>query len=427
VKAFQGRGSYGAVYRAERRGFRRSQPGALKVSLSAWNWRMEREVELLSRLNHPGIPRLLDRGGRQSPSGEEYPFFVMEWVEGLPLYAWAEQHAPSCRQLCRVLTQLARALEAVHAAGAVHRDVKGDNVLVRLSDRLPVLIDFGSCHFAGAPRLTWQGLPPVTPEYLSPQAMLFLLRSQSHPEGYYPPSPADDLYALGVTAYRLVMGQYPACIDARQDEHGTWQATSPDFRPLLESNPRVEPALREVILQLLSAAPEDRGTAAQVAEALEAAAGAEERPERCEPPVRVRAWKPWLIWAAAAACAVLLWGSKRAPRAFNAQAPDAGTTAVGDTSATKPQAAPASPEENRPLAQEPLPLPRPGQARPDEKGRCPGPRQTPINGGCWEEQLPRSAEECVESGYVLFQGKCYLPAPAPPRKPAPTSSPGQAR
>ncbi len=62
VKAWQGQGAYGAVYRAERVGWRRSEPGALKVSLFAWNWRMEREVELLSRLNHPSIPRLLDCG-----------------------------------------------------------------------------------------------------------------------------------------------------------------------------------------------------------------------------------------------------------------------------------------------------------------------------------------------------------------------------
>jgi len=427
VKAFQGRGSYGAVYRAERVGFRRSEPGALKASLSAWNWRMEREVELLSRLSHPGIPRLLDRGGPQLPSRGEYPFFVMEWVEGTPLYAWAEQHAPSYQQLCRVLARLARALEAVHAAGAVHRDVKGDNVLVRLSDRLPVLIDFGSCHFAGAQRLTWHSMAPVTPDYLSPQALLFYIHSLRQPEGYYPPAPADDLYALGVTAYRLVMGQYPARIDARQDEQGIWQATSPDPRPLLESNPRVAPPLREVIARLLSSAPEDRGTAAQVAQALEAAAGEEERPEPSKLPVRPRAWKPWLTLAAAAACAVLLWSSKWPPRAFNAQAPDADTVAVGDTSSTKPQAATPSPEENRPITQQLLPQPRPEQARPDKRGRCPGHKQVSINGGCWVELLPMSAEKCVGSGYVLFQGKCYLPAPAPPKKPVPTSGPGEAR
>jgi serine/threonine protein kinase len=427
VKAFQGQGGYGAVYRAERVGFRRSEPGALKVSLGWLNGRMEREVQLLSRLNHPSIPRLLDRGGRHPTKGGEHSFFVMEWVHGMPLYAWAEQHSPSGPRLCRVLAQLARALEAVHAEGAVHRDLKGDNVLVRLSDRLPVLVDFGSCHFAGAQRLTWRSLPPVTPEYLSPQAMLFLLNSAHLPDGYYPPSPADDLYALGVMAYRLVMGQYPACIDARQDEQGTWQGTSPDFRPLLESNPRLEPPLREVILQLLSHAPRQRGTATQVAQALEAAAGEEERPERPRPPERTRAWKPWLTLAAAGVCAVLLWISKWVPRAFNVQAPDSGTTAVGDSSHTEPQASTSSSEENKPVAQEPLPPPRPEQARPDEKGRCPGNKHVPINGGCWiDVSSLMSAEECVGNTGLLFQGKCYLPASAPPKKPVPTSDPGEA-
>src|SRR5687768_10042941 len=87
VKSWLGQGSYGAVYRVQRGGFWRSEPGALKASLSLWNWRMEREVELLSRLNHPSIPRLLDRGGSQPPGSGEYPYFVMQWVHGSPLYA----------------------------------------------------------------------------------------------------------------------------------------------------------------------------------------------------------------------------------------------------------------------------------------------------------------------------------------------------
>jgi serine/threonine protein kinase len=439
VKAWRGQGGYGAVYRAERGGWGRSEPGALKVSLWRWGFRMDREVELLSRLSQPSIPRLLDRGGPQPPSGGEYPFFVMEWVEGLPLYAWAEQHAPSGQQLCRVVAQLARALEAVHAAAAVHRDVKGDNILVRLSDQLPVLVDFGSCHFAGAQRITWQSLPPMTPEYLSPQAVVLYLHSQGQPDGYYPPSPADDLYALGVTAYRLVMGQYPARGEARQDEQGNWQVTSPDFRPLLESNPRVEPALREVIVRLLSAAPEARGTAAQVAEALEAAAGGAERPARSTPPGRARATKRWLALAAVGACAVLLWHSHpvrsppgtmtgNTPRASDSRASEVDTTAVGDTAPTVPGESTSPATEKKPLAQEPLPEPRPGQLRPDKRGQCPGHKQVPINGGCWlDVSSATDARACAESGYVLFKGKCFVPALTPSKKPQPTSAPAEAR
>ncbi len=439
VKAWQGQGAYGAVYRAERVGFRRSGPVALKVSLTRYNWRMEREVELLSRLSHPSIPRLVDRGGPWPPSGEEYPYFVMEWVEGPPLYAWAERHAPSGKQVCRVLAQLARALEAVHAAGAVHRDIKGDNVLVRLSDRRGVLTDFGSCHFPGAPRLTWRSLPPVTPEYLSPQALRFYLRSQRHPEDYYAPSPADDLYALGVTAYRLVMGQYPGRMEARGEEQGCWQVPSLDLRPLLESPSQVEPQLRQVLVRLLSEAPEARGTARQAAEALEAVAGeAGERLERPEAVERPRARKRWLALAAAGACAVGLWNWQRMPRppvhraastrqTSDAQAPEEGTAALGDSSAPKSQDTPAPATAKRPMAQSIPPEPRREQARPDKKGRCPGPEQVLINGGCWLEFPSMSAERCTANGNVLFKGKCYVPAFGPAQKTPPTSSPAEAR
>jgi serine/threonine protein kinase len=455
----QGQGGHGAVYRAVRVGKEHSGPVALKLSLFPWGFRFAREAELLSRLSHPGIPRLLDRGVVLHPPGLQYPFFVMEWVEGMPLYAWAEQHAPSCREVCEVLAQLARALEALHVSGGVHRDLKGDNVLIRLLDRRPVLIDFGSGHYPGAERITWQSRAPFTPGYVSPQAYLFDIGLERNRDGYYPPSPADDLFALGVTAYRLVMGDYPPPMRARQDEAGTWHVTSPDPRPLLESNPRVEPLLREWILRLLSQTPEARGTATQAAEALEAEVAervpellaesqpaaealppnsptpvdAGTRPERATPLKPAQVWKPWLATAAAGACAVLLWSvwpalgpvSTNALEASDARAPDAGTAAVGDNSSAKPQASKQPPTEKKPIAQEALPEPRPGQARPDKKGQCPGRKQVPINGGCWVEQLQMTAEECAENYFVFFKGKCFAHANAPPRKPQPTSSPAK--
>jgi serine/threonine protein kinase len=463
VEAWQGQGAFGAVYRAVRVGEEPAGPVALKVALHLWDWRMAREAELLSRVSHPSIPRLLDRGGVLHTAESEHAWFVMEWVDGTPLYAWAEQHAPSGLEVCRLLAELARALEALHAAGCVHRDVKGDNVLVRLLDRRAVLIDFGAGHFQGAERLTWQTRPPGTPAYLSAQACVFDLSLVRERDGYYPPTPADDLYALGVTAYRLVMGEYPPPIYVRKDEEGAWQVSSPDPRPLLENNPRVEPLLREWILRLLSDDPESRGTAAQVAEALEAAAGergqevlaepppavevpqrnvlappnGSKRPEHVWPPARAWAWKPWLALAAAGVCGVLLWNvphglvpskhvSVSPVQASGFQQPDAGTSAVGDASPTGSQPATLPPTRKRPMTQEPLPEPRPGQIQPDKKGQCPGPKQVPINGGCWGEVLPMSAQECAENGYVRFKGKCYAPLAAP-KKPQPTSSPAEAR
>ncbi len=312
-----------------------------------------------------------------------------------------------------------------------------------MSDSFPVLIDFGSGHFQGAQRLTFQSLAPNTPAYLSPQACLFHIRLARHRNTYYPPSPADDLYALGVTAYRLVMGQYPPELDAQQDEQGAWQVICPDLRPLLERNARVEPRLREVILQLLSEAPEARGTAAQVAQALEAVnvpapRSGNERPRPVRPPARAWAWKPGLALAAVGVFALLLWTVLPAPsppghvssgprKSSVPQAPDAGTAAVGEAAPTQPQASPPPPAEKKPLAQEPLPEPRPGQARPDKKGQCPGSKQVPINGGCWLEHLQVTAGECAENGGVPFKGRCYAPALAPPKNPQPTSSPSEAR
>ncbi|HLL02657.1 MAG TPA: serine/threonine-protein kinase [Myxococcaceae bacterium] len=439
VVALEGQGAYGAVYRAVPVGQESSGPVAIKMSVSPWDARFVREAELLSRLSLPGIPRLLGRGVlRHAVSGAEHPWLAMEWVEGPSLYAWAEQHAPSYPELCRVLAQLARTLEAVHVAGAVHRDVKGDNVLVRLSDSRPVLIDFGSGHIQGVERLTWQALAPGTPQYQSPQSARFEIGLARHPNSYYAPTPADDLFALGVTAYRLVMGQHPPALDVQEDEQERWHVTMPDPRPLLEGNPRVQPVLREWILRLLSEAPEQRGSMAQLAEALEA-----EALKRPSPPAKERAWRPWLALAAAAVAvlAVVPW-SRPEPAPVSpehmatssqgdaqAQVPDAGTAAVGERAPTEPRVPSPPEQEQKSVSQDSPFIPDPKQPRqqasPDAKGRCPGPKQVAFNGGCWIEQAALSAEECTAGGYMYLKGKCYTPVLASPEKTVPTSGPGK--
>ncbi|HLM47434.1 MAG TPA: protein kinase, partial [Myxococcaceae bacterium] len=110
VQGLRGRGNYGTVYRAVSQEREHAGPVALKLAISPGDPGFEREVELLSRIRHPSVPRLLDAGLWQSPSGKPHPFVVMEWVEGEPLYAWAARRNPSSRQVLGLLAQAARGL-----------------------------------------------------------------------------------------------------------------------------------------------------------------------------------------------------------------------------------------------------------------------------------------------------------------------------
>ncbi len=269
VVSWCGRGTYGTVYRVERRGHERQGPYALKLALQARDERFEREEQLLARVNHPNVPRLEGRGVWQHRSGS-FPFLVMQWVAGVPLYQWASQRNPTSRQVLRLLAQVARALEATAAAGGLHRDVKGDNVLVRLADEHAFLMDFGAGFYRGAATLTWQPLPPGTPNYRSPEAWAHQRLFAFHPYEHYRGSVCDDLFALGVTAYRLVTDEYPPPTEPDLEGAEVWARRGPGPRPPRELNAHVSEELNALILRLLSQ-PESRfkGKARLAAEALE--------------------------------------------------------------------------------------------------------------------------------------------------------------
>ena len=92
------------------------------------------QVELLARNPHPGIPQLLDQGWWHASAEVAHPYFAMEWIRGRPLYEWARRHNPTPAQVSLQLAQLAGVLAVLQAQQCVHRDVKGDNILVRLKD-----------------------------------------------------------------------------------------------------------------------------------------------------------------------------------------------------------------------------------------------------------------------------------------------------
>jgi serine/threonine protein kinase len=208
VEGYAGRGSYGVVYRARRAGQPDSKPVALKIAVFPRDPRFHREVELLSRNQHPGMPQLLDQGWWHASAEVAHPYFVMEWIRGRTLYEWARVNNPTCREVLQVLAQVAGALEVLHRGECLHRDVKGDNILVEPEGRA-VLTDFGSGTWKGAPPLTERVMPPNTREYRSPESLRFEWAHWSTQGARYETRPADDLYALGVAAYRLVTGVYP--------------------------------------------------------------------------------------------------------------------------------------------------------------------------------------------------------------------------
>jgi len=441
---FQGRGVYGTVYSAVSTLHPHAQPVALKLAIYPEDPRFEREAELLSRVRHPCVPRLLDSGLWRSPSGRAHPFLVMERVDGVPLYTWASRRNPSSRQVLALLAQAARALQATHEVSGVHRDVKGDNMLVQPADGRLFLTDFGSAYFAGAARLTPLPMLPGTPAYRSPQVWQCLQRAGLEAHSPLLARPSDDVFALGVTAYRLVTDTYPPFTHPYEQEAQCWQPGSSGPRPPRLLTPRVDAQLNALILRMLSPTAEERGTAGELAEALERgvahggpAADAplfewETRPpsewtqeeqssaqflghrprhrdrqsakhaKAKHSPHAPRTWQPWL----AALLALTLRPSDTASvRTGQQLQPPGDTVSLGDTAlnhATVPQTSALQ----KAIVLEVPKTPRPGQLRPDKKGRCPD-KQVAINGACWMK-VDLSLEYCHDNLFT-YQGGCYLP------------------
>jgi hypothetical protein len=456
VVGWAGRGVYGAVYRAVPVGDAHAPEVALKMALLPEDPRFAHEAELLGRMSHPSIPRLLDHGLWHSPGGTRHPFLVMERVDGVPLYDLARLRPLAPAQVLRWLAQLARALEALHTQGAVHRDVKGGNVLVGRTDGRAVLMDFGTGFYPGAITLTPPLWFPGTPAYRSPECFLFEHHLSRDVIARYRAGPADDLYALGVTACRLLTGEYPEFAAPRQDENGRWHLDTVMLPAALMQGVGMEPRLRALVLRMLSVRPEERGPTAQLAEELERAAelaearalvpqqvpaqvpkaegtsGAGGAAERLTPPAPARRVWPWLVLAAAGV-ALSLWIGRAVPSQPEEEAsvaeaevagerePEAGPTGLGEAAAATSLEQARHSSLQGAMAEDSPPEPLPGQVRPDAKGKCPGNKQVLINGGCWLEFPAVSARECELNGCVFFENRCYSPALPARRKPPPTS------
>jgi predicted Ser/Thr protein kinase len=426
-----GGGANGVVYRAEPVGTAYPEPCALKLATLPGDERFEREAALLSRIHHPSVPQLRDSGVWTLPNGVPLPYLVMDWVDGVPLYDWATQQSRTSRQMLRVLAQLARALEATHQAGCMHRDVKGDNALVSPEGRA-FLIDFGAGKFRGARPLTQGVLAPGTPQYRSPQAQRFQWAYRYQHGISYEHTEADDVYALGVAAYRAVTGTYPP------PGFDLARAVEPTLPPQAPLQPPREFAtvcseLNSLILRMLSDAPEARGSAGELAQALEQAAdraGSKadvpitRKPRRAASGRRGRPGSVALGLAAAAGGAVLalcaMWlAYPREDRSTPVQQEDSATVALGETTLLEPVATATKPTPSTGLGLEMPKRPFTGQQLPPcdrdlevEVELTPGKKETRS---CWI-RVYTATGTCKTKGYE-YRGGCYLPSYPPPKVP----------
>jgi serine/threonine-protein kinase len=182
------------------------RPVAVKVLRSEYTGdptvlaRFRAEAQHAASLSHPNIAAVFDYGEEiaQDGTGETLAYLVMELVEGEPLSTLVAREGPlATATTLSLLRQTAFGLGEAHRAGLVHRDVKPGNILVR-PDGSVKITDFGIAWSARSVALTRTGQVIGTPQYLSPEQA----------EGRSP-TPASDVYALGLIGYECLTG-HPA-------------------------------------------------------------------------------------------------------------------------------------------------------------------------------------------------------------------------
>ena len=202
-----GEGGMGLVYLAEQK-----EPIHRKVALKIVKLGMDTvqvvarfraERQTLAMLDHPNIAQVFDAG--TTDSGR--PYFVMEYVEGVPITKYCDREKLSIDERLRLFLQVCAAIQHAHQKGVLHRDIKPSNVLVSANDHapLPKIIDFGIAKAVHQPlteqtSITEQGQLLGTPEYMSPEQADM---------AYSQVDTRSDIYSLGVVLYELLAGASP--------------------------------------------------------------------------------------------------------------------------------------------------------------------------------------------------------------------------
>jgi serine/threonine protein kinase/tetratricopeptide (TPR) repeat protein len=204
------------------------------------------ERQILATLDHPNIARLLDGG----TTDDGRPYFVMDYVEGVPLDVYCDAHTLSILDRLKLFRIVCSAVHYAHQHGVIHRDLKPGNILVTPGG-VPKLLDFGIAKVLNPELPSTTGsttmVQPLTPAYASPE--------QTRGEAV---TPVSDVYSLGVLLYEMVTGHRPYLLQGRTPhEFGRVICEEQPRRPSTIIS-RLDGDLDNVVLMALRKEPGER-------------------------------------------------------------------------------------------------------------------------------------------------------------------------
>lgn len=203
--------------------------------------RFQREMEVLSTLDHPAILR-----GVGSGRYNRIPYLATEYIEGQSLRDLMDAGPLRPETALELILKIARGLAYCHAQGVIHRDLKPENIFV-LENGQPVILDFGLALTKKAHRVTYSNLSAAmgTPDYMSPEQFEGL-RGDAR----------TDIYALGTIGFEMLTGRLPFTGDTQMavmNQHLNGQAPRPDLL-----NPQINRFFSAILLKCLARQPEER-------------------------------------------------------------------------------------------------------------------------------------------------------------------------